>query len=222
MFTLLLFFNPVKSIFVVLKYLFIHQFNYLLAITQNRKPDKLNLGCGFDHLEGFENIDIQPITKPDILLDLRRNLPYKDNTISFIFSEHTFEHFSPDTLQHLFSECFRTLKPEGKLSFSIPDFTLLTKALLYEEKSKIADLYKKELKDVCNVSFSSNNIEIENSLYLNHLIRQWEEHKYFYTYPFLEEMLKKAGFLVVKKRKYNKEFENSDRKHTSLFVEAQK
>ena len=53
---------------------------------------KLNLGCGPNLKKGFINIDLSK--KANLRLDLRKPLPFKGNTVDYIYSEHFFEHLS--------------------------------------------------------------------------------------------------------------------------------
>lgn len=66
---------------------------------------KLNLGCGAFPRKEFINIDIDPKAPADIRLDTRKPLPFKDNTVSYIYSEHFFEH-----IDYLHLTAFRILK----------------------------------------------------------------------------------------------------------------
>jgi hypothetical protein len=52
---------------------------------------RATIGCGGLPLPGWVNIDL--IRAPDIFLwDCHRGLPFDDNSVSFIFAEHFFEH----------------------------------------------------------------------------------------------------------------------------------
>ena len=52
---------------------------------KKKKNLKLNLGCGDSHFENFINIDIVPKASVDIRLDIRRSLPFKDGSVSYIY-----------------------------------------------------------------------------------------------------------------------------------------
>ena len=89
-------------------------------MNQNTKSTKLNLGCGTKPLEGYINHDIQKYnSEVDITFDLEKPLyPFKDNELDEIYSHHVFEHvrnFIP-----MVKECYRILKPNGKLIISVP------------------------------------------------------------------------------------------------------
>jgi predicted SAM-dependent methyltransferase len=55
-------------------------------------------------------------------------LPFADNSINFIFSEHFFEHLFLDDALALLKECHRVLKPYGVIRTCVPDADLRTYA----------------------------------------------------------------------------------------------
>jgi len=90
----------------------------LLKETQELK---IELGGGKQHKPGFINVDLfSPFA--DLQLDLRRKLPFPDESVDFIYAEHVLEHFSyPHPLSDLLKECYRVLKVGGCISVSVPD-----------------------------------------------------------------------------------------------------
>lgn len=80
---------------------------------------KLNLGSGSVLLEGWINIDILPVA--DFQHDLTKPLPYANNSVGFIYSEHFIEHIEYHQAQSLLKECFRVLKKGGVLRIATPD-----------------------------------------------------------------------------------------------------
>lgn len=73
---------------------------------------KLNLGCGGNILEGWENHDAD--------LDITKPLPYADGSVSFIFAEHVCEHVTTHEFLRFLDECRRVLKPRGKIRLCMP------------------------------------------------------------------------------------------------------
>ena len=73
---------------------------------------KLNLGCGGNILAGWENHDAD--------LDITKPLPYKDNSIDFIFIEHCVEHTTTPDAVRFFMEAYRILKPNGVIRIAVP------------------------------------------------------------------------------------------------------
>ena len=86
-----------------------------------QKGSRVNIGCGSYPTEGWVNLDI--ISHPGVYLwDCRSGLPFFDNSIAAIYSEHFFEHLDFYTEAHPFlRECLRCLQPRGVLArISVP------------------------------------------------------------------------------------------------------
>ncbi len=54
------------------------------------------------------------------------SLPFADNTFTFAYSEHFFEHLFLDEACELFKECYRVLQPGACLRIAVPDADLRT------------------------------------------------------------------------------------------------
>lgn len=81
---------------------------------------KLNIASGFDHMDGYINIDSDPRTFPNILRDIENGLPFDDNSVDEIFSKHTLEHINPDKIHWVIAEMYRVLVPNGRLKVIVP------------------------------------------------------------------------------------------------------
>lgn len=81
----------------------------------------INLGCGPSALEGWVNVDIARGPQIDVVWDLRRSLPFADESCVVIFSEHVIEHLTREDALKLLRECHRILQPGGVLRVSTPD-----------------------------------------------------------------------------------------------------
>jgi len=80
----------------------------------------LNLGCGYNKLKGFINVDAYEICKPDIVWDLdRRPWPWDDNSVDHIAMFHVLEHIK-DWWEAI-EECARILKVGGSIDLRVPD-----------------------------------------------------------------------------------------------------
>ena len=84
-------------------------------------PKQLNIGAGVTYIPGFVNIDIS--TRADVTLDLNTEpLPFADNSVDLVFSNHTLEHLT--NYLHAMGEIHRVLKHGGQLLVTVPYVTL--------------------------------------------------------------------------------------------------
>lgn len=83
-------------------------------VESKKKIVRVNLGCGEDYKEGWINVDYNKKVKADIYSDFLKKLPFKDNSVDFIYAKNIFEHV-PNPLDFLF-EIKRVLKKGGKVS----------------------------------------------------------------------------------------------------------
>lgn len=82
---------------------------------------RLNLGAGYDHIEGLKNVDFRPETKPDYLVNLEdKNClkQIKSNSVDGIYASHLLEHIVH--LDNLMSEIYRVCKPNAEVIFKMP------------------------------------------------------------------------------------------------------
>ena len=85
-----------------------------MAPRDNSNPAlKLHLGCGGIHLDGWEHHDLD--------VDLRRKLPYENNSVRHIFLEHALEHLTPADAWYCLEECYRILEKCGVMRINVPD-----------------------------------------------------------------------------------------------------
>src|SRR5215204_2019858 len=76
----------------------------------------VNVGAGDSGKDGWINLDGTTGVGVNCLADARKRLPFDDNSVRGIFSEHFFEHIdyvhdAPTFLR----DCYRTLQPGGVL-----------------------------------------------------------------------------------------------------------
>lgn len=84
---------------------------------------KVNLGCGFDYLDGYINVDGHPDVKADIHLnvdDPQLVLPWKDGEIQLFYVSHLLEHIVH--IARLKDEMIRCLEPKGFIVCVCPNF----------------------------------------------------------------------------------------------------
>ena len=82
---------------------------------------KPQLGTSNNVLEGWLNTDIDLYHDPVVYLDATKRFPFDDNTFDYIASEHMIEHVEYEAAQVMLQECFRVLKPGGRVRIATPD-----------------------------------------------------------------------------------------------------
>jgi len=86
-----------------------------------RKPVKLNLGCGNDIRSGYINADkYNNIGNVDLNCDLAE-IPFEDGYIDEIYTAHVFEHIAINDMYKTVEEWKRVLKPNGDLIIRCPN-----------------------------------------------------------------------------------------------------
>ena len=95
---------------------------------------KLHLGCGTNYLQGWVNIDLNPEIA-DIVQDLRNQLPFPNESVSFIFVEHFIEHLTDIEAINFLRECFRVLSHGGVIRIITPDINYLIDCFIRGECS---------------------------------------------------------------------------------------
>jgi predicted SAM-dependent methyltransferase len=81
---------------------------------------KINLGGGYKRYPDFTNVDIDPLTKPDILIDLETgNFPIEDNIVDEVRAYHVLEHVG-EGFYHLMQELYRICKDGAIIDIQVP------------------------------------------------------------------------------------------------------
>ncbi len=203
------------------------------ASTQRAKrvsrntPVRLNLGSGFHPKRGWINVDLID-NLSDLQLDLRERLPFDDQTVSQIYSEHFFEHLSftafgdslarqieapgqqSDALAFL-RECCRVLVPGSRIDIVVPNAekTLLDYAATRMDASATLDDWWGP--GWCDTAMHR----------VNYVFRQGHEHQYAWDFETLRSAMEIAGFVDVTQRCFDAELDHHNPRR-SLFVVARK
>ncbi|RLC80041.1 MAG: hypothetical protein DRJ03_22395 [Chloroflexi bacterium] len=149
---------------------------------------KLNIGCGPYTFPGWHNIDKEP--GPGIILrDVRRGLPYPDNSVDLIYASHFLEHLNIIEALRFLRECHRVMKRGAVMRLAVPDFGLLLEKWVRREMGDFAHcqppIYQQLNEDnklACILFGALSGRE------------EYTGHQHAYTWDGLKEALEMAGF----------------------------
>jgi ubiquinone/menaquinone biosynthesis C-methylase UbiE len=162
---------------------------YKLSFIKLKNPKKLHLGCGSHILSGWTNIDIY---NGDFRLDILKGLPFKNNSVDFIYHAHFIEHFTIEQNLRIFNECYRVLNENGILRILFGD---LVKHCQIYLNNDTGTLY--EYRDRGTIVFEPEKLKYSPlTEWLNRRFYDFG-HKFIYDFKTIEAIAKKAGFTKI-------------------------
>lgn len=81
----------------------------------------LNIGCGRRFHPEWVNLDLYAADPSVIVHDITQPLPFGEDHFDVVYHSHVLEHMSRHDAQALLHECYRVLKPQGRLRVVLPD-----------------------------------------------------------------------------------------------------
>jgi predicted SAM-dependent methyltransferase len=96
---------------------------------------KLHLGCWHRYIPDFVHIDLCDMKHIDYKSNIDDLSMFQDNSVSLIYSSHSFEYFNRQDAVKVLSEWHRVLKQGGVLRIAVPDFDALIK--VYQSTGEI-------------------------------------------------------------------------------------
>lgn len=151
-------------------------------------PPKLQIGAGFNGLDGWLNGDILPRKRDYIYLDATAPLPFANDTFAFIYTEHMIEHIGYQAARNFVRECHRVLRPGGVLRISTPDLAVLVGMFLRDD-DPVADEYVAYAVRTY-VPHACRNVK---AFVLNNFFYNWG-HAFIFDRDTMAAVLTQAGF----------------------------
>jgi predicted SAM-dependent methyltransferase len=175
----------------------------------------LDIGCGPNTNEDFINLDYLWSSEIDVTWDLTKNdLPFTDNSLKGVFSEHCFEHIPLESFKKTMKSIFRILKKDGTLRIVVPDGEIYIDAYVKKRNGE-------------NVKMPYEGGAMTDMHRINQIFRD-HGHQFIYDFYTIKLILEEIGFNNVRKEKYkigrdNKLLLDTEfRAIESLYVEASK
>lgn len=151
---------------------------------------KLHLGCGDLFLPGWFNTDAFPRRLVVPYCDATRRFPFSDGSFDFVYSEHMIEHITYAKAIGMVSECFRVIKPGGRIRISTPDLDKII--ALKHPRTDIEKEYVRYANG--QIPYAANG----NSCFaINAFVRNWG-HLFIFDKETLVDLLQRCGFVDIK------------------------
>lgn len=154
---------------------------------------KLQIGAKGNILKDWLNTDLYPPSSEVVFLNATQPFPFENSTFDYIFCEHLIEHLTYHEGLFMLRECYRILKPGGRIRIATPDFEKIV-GLYLQEKSDFQHRYLewavREFLPETKTSMNKDVFVINNFFYC------WE-HKFIYDRATLQETLEKAAFAEI-------------------------
>lgn len=159
---------------------FLHRYSWL-----ERLISKLNL---WPKPEGNTKYNIK-WPKNLRLINCKKGLPFKENSVDYIFTSHFLEHLKRFEAMKVLRSCYKCLKPGGTIRIVVPDLDIIVQQYI-NNPNKI------EKVDIINDQFFAKLRQETTppSLYDKIQTLFTREHQWMYNFDYLKEMLVKVGF----------------------------
>ena len=165
-------------------------------LMQSAAP-ALNIGCGNHPLPGWLNTDFIPTSQNIMYMGATRPFPFDDEVFEFVYSEHMIEHIPYLDGLKMLTECYRVLKPGGRIRIATPNFTFLLR-LCRPKKTALENAYVKW----SNQKFNKHAPEDNETFVINNFVRDWG-HCFIYDEATLRGALNFVGFTDIALCKLN-------------------
>lgn len=153
---------------------------------------RLHVGAARNILKGWLNTDLKPRAKEVVLLDVDEPFPLESHSFDYVFSEHLIEHLSYDTGRFMLRECFRIMRPGGRIRIATPHTERLV-GLLSPVRDQLQLRYIDWISDKFFSEYTKPN---RASIVVNNAFRSWG-HQFLYDQETLRDALEEAGFVDV-------------------------
>jgi SAM-dependent methyltransferase len=150
---------------------------------------KLQIGAGSNQLPGWLNTDLRPASAEVCFLDATVRFPFADGVFDYVLSEHQLEHIPWDRGQFMLRECWRVLRPGGRIRIATPSLEVLA-GLVTEHPSEAQRRYV----EFISASYLGPALPTGVAGVVNNAFRNWG-HQFIYDRPTLLAGLAEAGFI---------------------------
>jgi predicted SAM-dependent methyltransferase len=180
-------------------------------LLKERNEISVEVGAGDKRGQG-EWITIDISKTCDIYWDLRRGIPFPNESLKKIYSSHFLEHLSFKEAQQFLDECKRVLVPYGKFLICVPNARIYIEAYARRDSLDATQFfgYKPAYNHTTRIDY------VNYTAYMN------GEHKYMFDEENLLHILESKGFKNVHLRQFDPSLDLQVRDFESIYAEAEK
>lgn len=162
----------------------------------------VNVGCGLSYVEGWLNFDYEPASTAVARANLLGRLPLSADVADVVYSSHFLEHIPRARVEGFLAECFRVLKPGGRIRLVLPDLDEICREYLRQREAGCharADFVVLELLDQCVRTRSGGDL----GRYLGALVASDRQEMRDYVADRTGELLREPAAAVAEGRQRN-------------------
>lgn len=148
----------------------------------------------------------------DLFWDLRKGIPFPDNSVKRVYSSHFFEHLTFDESQDFLQECKRALAPGGEFLICVPNARIYLEAYVKGEPLNSPPFFEYE-------PAYNHTTRID---YVNYTAYMGGVHKYMFDEENLIYRLESAGFTNACLRQFDPSIDMKERDFESIYARAEK
>jgi len=179
------------------------------SILATTSPVRLDIGAGDINRPGWVTLDITD--NCDLFWDLRKGIPFPDNSVDFVYSSHLLEHMPYEAGQQILSEAMRVLKPGGTVSVCVPNARLYIDAYLgIAPLAGDHDFWEPAL-------IAREGIDL-----VNYVAYMAGAHACMFDETSLVARLQRVGFIDASARTFDAEIDLPEREFESIYAHAVK
>ncbi len=180
-------------------------------LLRERSELSIEVGAGAKGGRG-EWITIDMTSSCDIYWDLRKGIPFPNDSINRIYSSHFFEHLTFKEIQQFLDECKRVLVPGGKFLICVPNARIYIEA--YAKGGSLnADTF---------LAYKPAYNHTTRIDYVNYTAYMDGQHKYMFDEENLAFILHSKGFRNIRWRQFDPSLDLQERDFESIYAEAEK
>ena len=204
---------PIKKILKPIYLFYKHVISKKKISSALNREREIFLEVGAGDKKGSNGwITIDMTRNCDIFWDLRKGIPFPNESVSKIYSSHFFEHLTFKEGQIFLDECLRVLIPGGTFSICVPNARIYIEAYLNRSELDIDKFFG--YKPAYN-----NTTRID---YVNYTAYMDGHHKYMFDEENLVYLLKAKGMKNVRLREFDPLLDLKVRDFESIYAIAEK